>query len=563
MPDDEKRSLLHEQLDSLRKASQRIAAAMAIIPEQRLVTAIQRGFRSWPHRLPNAVPFLEPVLQTIVDQLRITVRSEIAALGIGRFPHQPFDPWIVSSSSDELRKNMEAPRPVGTLGVVALKGISLRLKDIRTHPDFKGFPGSHPQITSFLAVPIQLDNVTFGSLYTANKIDPEEFSIEDEWVTEIMAQFAGSAIQQMFLQNIVHAQHAQVQTLLDSVPTGVVFVEKGTGNVTANDAAMVLFERNLIDSKGVVVFREQLLGKNGERLEPSELPGVKAMTGQTVLGQELRIRRSDGSIIPVRANAAPVVGDFREVLGAVVIFENISSEKMLEQIRQQTAAMIVHDIRNPIQAAMMNAQAIRKIQSLDPTMARHTELVEINLKRVVNLSERLMEAAQIETAQVKLDLSPVDLGGFIKDVVTRTAGAYPERHIVFQAPGEIIIVKLDLQRMDQVITNLIDNAVKYSPNNTLVELACSIDTNGEIEVSVRDHGPGIESNILESLFEPYKRGSLSHKVAHTGLGLGLFIVKGIIEAHGGTVKVESRLGEGSTFRLHFPSSIRYQIERSA
>lgn len=347
------------------------------------------------------------------------------------------------------------------------------------------------------------------------------------------------------------------QLVTASVPSGVVFVDKATRSVTANNAAMELFERPLTEAAGEDSYRDLLRSRKGEKLDLSELPSSKALSGKTVLEQELQVERDDGTVVPIRVNAAPVLGAFREIMGAVVVFENVSLEKRLEQMRQQMAATVVHDIRNPVQAVLLNAQAIRKIPSLDVLAAKQARLIEENVGRILVLTNRLPEAARIESAQIKLDLKTVDLGKFVEGVVARASGAYPDRRIDIRVSQQSLEVKLDPERMDQVLTNLLDNAAKYSPKDTEIEVSLSV-ANAGFDISVRDHGPGIEPDDLVHLFEPYKRAAAGQSTV-AGLGLGLFIVKGIVEAHAGTVTVESHVGEGSVFRLHFPSSLSEQL----
>lgn len=541
----------------LHRASQAITRAMSIVPESQIVAAIHRGFRVWPYRAPAASDFLTPVLQTIVNHIREVLGAEMSALGVGRFPSQPFEPWVVSGVSEDLRARFGTPRPVGTLGAVAIQGQKVRIKDIRTHANFRGFPAGHPEVRSLLAMPVRINGTSLGNLYVGNKIGKEEFTEEDEWIAETLAGLCGAAIQQAYIQSTVEIQQSQVQALLDSVPSGVIFVDKQTGNMTANSAAMELFGESLAEVVTSGKYRRSLLGPKGEEMELADAPSTHAMSGKTVLGQEMQIYRADGTHIPVRVNAAPVLGLMGEVMGAVVVFENVSLEKKLDQVRQQMAAMIMHDVRNPMQVILMNAQSMMRGKVGDPKTAAQLQLIEKNAHRVIALTNKLLDVARIESGQIKLDLQAVELKEYIESVIMRAEGAYPDHQIRLLAPQVSAKARLDADRVDQVITNLIDNAAKYSPPGTEIEVRLSIEPEG-FDISVRDEGPGLTPDELVQIFDPYRRAVAGYAV-RGGLGLGLFIVRGIVEAHGGRVSVESKVGKGSTFSLHFPSTLHERI----
>ena len=191
--------------------------------------------------------FLRSVLQLIVDHARQVAGAQYAALGIGGSAEQPFEPWVFSGVTPEVAAKIgRHPRPVATLGVVAHEGQVVRMRDVHDHPAFAGFPPHHPPMSSILAVPLVYHGVSLGNLYLTNKLGASEFSAEDQRAVELFAAQAAMALQQTYLRMAAEAQYAQMQSILESAPHGILFVDAKSGDVMANPRAMELFGRSIV-----------------------------------------------------------------------------------------------------------------------------------------------------------------------------------------------------------------------------------------------------------------------------------------------------------------------------
>jgi len=172
-------------------------------------------------------------------------------------------------------------------------------------------------------------------------------------------------------------------------------------------------------------------------------------------------------------------------------------------------------------------------------------------KRVNRLVEDLLDASRAEAGRLALNLEPVDLSALIRRVVDDMAALTPDHRFKVDTPPEVPPVQADPQRLEQVLRNLLGNAIKFSPANTLISVALRAQPS-RLVVSVTDQGQGISREDLQTLFIPFHRVRQAGGREVKGVGLGLFISRSIVEAHGGEIWVESELGKGSTFYFSLP-----------
>ena len=212
-------------------------------------------------------------------------------------------------------------------------------------------------------------------------------------------------------------------------------------------------------------------------------------------------------------------------------------------------AGVAHDLRNPLSALSMSMAVFRPDKPLPPEarIRRSVEVVERQLARMDRMLGDFLDMAKIEAGQLDVVPETVDARRLVREAVDLFETTSPLHEITSALPDDPVPVRCDPLRMAQVLTNLIGNAIKYSPRGGPVLVTLARD--GEDAVfEVKDSGVGMSPEEQPLLFEPFRRiGPTKDRVA--GLGLGLFVVKRIVEAHGGSIHVESALGRGSTFRV--------------
>lgn len=228
-------------------------------------------------------------------------------------------------------------------------------------------------------------------------------------------------------------------------------------------------------------------------------------------------------------------------------------------VRQRTAATatlagVAHDLRNPLSALKLaTASAMRMPHTNDDGgRLRHTlEVVARQVGRLERMTSDLLDSARIESGQVELRLEECDAVAIARDVIDLYGTLADGHRVHLKAPTHPVSIRCDPQRIEQVLNNLVSNALKYSPPGEAVELSVEGNRDGVV-ISVSDHGVGIAPEDQANVFAPFRRvGSSADSVP--GAGLGLSVVQRIVEAHGGRVQLESAVGRGSKFSVELPA----------
>jgi two-component system, OmpR family, sensor histidine kinase MtrB len=224
------------------------------------------------------------------------------------------------------------------------------------------------------------------------------------------------------------------------------------------------------------------------------------------------------------------------------------------QRRAQVAflAGVAHDLRNPLSALSLSVSLIEPNQPLppEPKIRRTIELVRRQLKKLERMVSDLMDMTKVEAGQLDLRIERHDLTQLARDVVDLFEATEPEQRIELSFASGPILVECDSLRIEQVMSNLISNALKYSPAARKIEV--SLKHHGdEATFSVRDYGIGISEEDQQRLFEPFQRAGLS-KDTIPGAGLGLYVVARLVSAHAGRIEVDSAPGDGARFTLYLP-----------
>ncbi|MBI2940428.1 MAG: HAMP domain-containing histidine kinase [Chloroflexi bacterium] len=213
-------------------------------------------------------------------------------------------------------------------------------------------------------------------------------------------------------------------------------------------------------------------------------------------------------------------------------------------------SMVAHDLRAPLTTISGFSQMLPRYEALPSEQReRLARSVQSSVRQIVRLSSDLLDASRIGAGRFEISKEPCDLMAVTREVVEQRRPAAPCHHLILEATGEGIESHCDPDRIAQVIGNLVDNAIKYSPQGGTVRVVVER-VGGRARIAVSDQGIGIAPGDIPRLFQPYVR--LRGTTGAKGLGLGLYIVKGIVEAHGGAIDVQSQPGQGSTFTIDLP-----------
>jgi len=235
------------------------------------------------------------------------------------------------------------------------------------------------------------------------------------------------------------------------------------------------------------------------------------------------------------------------------------------RLKDEFLATVSHELRAPLNAMLGWVTLAREGRLDEPSKERALETVERNARTQKKLVDDLLDVSSIITSNLSLDLEPTDLASIIETAVesVRPAAAAKGVSLRMDLPPMTDLFRLDRNRFQQVIWNLVHNAVKFTPSGGAMKVRLR-DVNGEAEIEVIDTGIGIAPEFLPFVFDRFRQADGSITRRHGGLGLGLAIVRSLVEMHGGTVDVESAgLGQGATFRVKLPRLLPYDLRYDA
>ena len=226
-------------------------------------------------------------------------------------------------------------------------------------------------------------------------------------------------------------------------------------------------------------------------------------------------------------------------------------------------AAVAHDLRNPLVAMKLSANALSSDRQLSPETVSNLMSV---IKRQVNALDRmigdLLDTSRIEAGHLELRLTECDGRTIAHEAFDLYRMASKDHQLTLTLPSAPTPIRCDPVRIQQVLNNLVSNAVKYSPSGTKIELSVE-NTGNEVRFRVADQGMGIAPSELPYVFEPFRRTAFSRKEDVPGVGLGLSVAQRIVKAHGGRIQVESEVGKGSTFWVYLPAIETTQAKLSA
>jgi two-component system, OmpR family, sensor histidine kinase MtrB len=232
-------------------------------------------------------------------------------------------------------------------------------------------------------------------------------------------------------------------------------------------------------------------------------------------------------------------------------FNEMASALVLQREAQlATLAGVAHDLRQPLAALTLSTSMLDPEAMTAAQMRRPIEISRRQISRLERMIGDFLDMAKLNAERLELRLGTEDICTLVRNVVDAHDGTDARARIVLQLPDAPVPVPCDGLRIEQVVTNLVSNAIKYSPASAPIEVA--VETRGdEVAISVTDHGPGLSTEEQAQLFEPFRRfGTAARDVP--GIGLGLFVVRRILMAHGGRIEVQSEPRRGATFIAYLP-----------
>jgi len=342
-----------------------------------------------------------------------------------------------------------------------------------------------------------------------------------------------------------------LQTVLKGMTEGVLVVDKRGRIRMVNEALIKLFSlpREVLDRTPLELIR------NAE-LEESFRQAVRNGRDSAF---ELTLPSSPGNNFEVNVVAIPPSPgsdkEGQEIEGAIAVFHDISRLKELERVRQDFVANVSHELRTPLTTIKGYTETLLDGAMREEVAPQFLQVIQKHADRLAKIVEDLLTLSQIESKEFQVRIEKINLFEFVGDVFDLIKEAADKKKISISSHVDpsSLTVRADRGHLEQILINLLDNAIKYTHEGGKIKVSVVERDQGEIEFSIKDNGIGIPKEDLPRIFERFYRVDKGRSQELGGTGLGLSIVKHIVQAHGGRVWAESQFEQGSTFYFTLPA----------
>ncbi|MGI8774527.1 MAG: ATP-binding protein [Actinomycetota bacterium] len=349
-----------------------------------------------------------------------------------------------------------------------------------------------------------------------------------------------------------HDLRARIETIIASMADGLVAVDKERNILAFNREAEHLTGMTAEVAMGRPI--EDVLRARDSKGEPVGLP-IAALAAGSV--GDIFLKRDKGDPLPVAITSAVLRNDEGDVTGAVAVIRDMSREREVERMKTEFLSNISHELRTPLTPIKGYAEILQRKEVPPEKVKQFVAGILESTARLERIVELLVDFSAMEAGRMAPKTTPVDLSIMLTALIERWKVRAPKHEFVADLPAEQIEVVGDERLLKRSLEEIVDNAVKFSPQGGAVRLAAAMRTNGtdsqsSVEVSVADQGIGISEEDLPKIFSDFQQLDGSETRTYGGLGLGLAFVQRIIEAHNGEIRAESAPDRGTTFFVRLP-----------
>jgi PAS domain S-box-containing protein len=514
----------------------------------------------------NSTRYLKQLLKIVMQSAERVMQAEASSVFLIDRQTDELYFEVATGPKEEEVKKIRLKKGEGIAGWVASTGLSLLVPDVSKDPRFakRVDAETHFITRSILCVPLKVRNQIIGVVQVVNRLGAASFSESETKFLEALASQAAIAIENTNLYEHLEERAEQLNKELKKVNINLAIEKQRIESIVQSmEDAVIAVDRenkivmaNRLAEKVFSIRSEQVINKAiRESISKSEVIDnfSKVSSSKSSLREEVvfKIGNREHTFAVV---FAPIIDELGETAGTVAVFRDITESKEIDRMKSDFLNMVSHELRTPLtpiqaysELIMMRNLDAEKIQSYACIINKET-------LRLGALIGDLLDLSRIDAGK-GLSLSPeeVDVKELLNTVHNTFKSASAKHRISLTAPEKAEKITVDRNKIIQVMSNLLSNAVKYSPDGGDIHITME-DRNNRIYISVSDEGLGMPTDVLPIIFEKFYRVDSPAVKKISGTGIGLSIVKYIVELHNGGITVESEEGKGSKFTFFIPKA---------
>ncbi len=516
-------------------------------------------------RINESLDF-DRVLQGVLDAARSLTAARYGVMTLADDSGEVENFLSSGMTEDETARLWNLPEGPTIINLLGSLPEPLRVPDLVSHvtaagaPDFR-LPLPIGRVMSLLTAPIIQQGEQAGNIFVAAKEGSAEFSREDEETLVMFASQAAMVIGNARTFREERRARADLETLIDTSPVGVVVFDATTGDIVSHnrEAARIVEHLRGPDQSPEELLNELTVDRaDGREVSLSELSRHDVLrTAEVIRVEEIVIRVPGGRSVSALLNATPIRSETGEVESVVVTLQDMTPHEELEQLRAEFLGMVSHELRAPLTSIRGSVTTLLDAASeLDPAeMTQFHRIILDQADQMRHLIGDLLDVARIETGSLPVTPERAEVALIVDEARSRFVSGGGRRALQIELDPDLPTVMADRRRIAQVVGNLLSNAARYSPDDSPI-LVSAVRAGVDVAISVADEGRGIPEDLLPHLFRKFSRASNAGQGSGIGgSGLGLAICKGIVEAHGGRIWAESEgRGLGARFTFTIPAA---------
>jgi two-component system NtrC family sensor kinase len=388
-------------------------------------------------------------------------------------------------------------------------------------------------VHSLIYIPIVSKGRAVGVLSVDNRQKGRFLDQHHVTLLTAMADYASIAIENASLYSETEVERSKLETILTQIEDGVIVLDEGYNVLLANRAARKIFHLGERDVTGL----------NFEKVFKDE-DFIKAVRGEVENPYRVEVEIEKGRVHNVQVTTVPAVG-------ILATLHDITYLKELDRIKTDFVNMVSHDLRSPLTAILGYVELIQRAGEVSPQQMEFIERIRLSVNNITTLITDLLDLGRIEVG-LDEEIESVPLSLIISDAVDGLGERIKKKdqNLKLEIEGKLPSVAGNPVQLRQMLENLLNNAVKYTPEGGSIRLA-GFEEDGQVILQVADTGPGIPTKEQRRIFDRFYRASNVTKDIQ-GTGLGLSIVKSIVDNHRGRIWVDSILGKGAVFTIVLP-----------